>query len=105
MFIPARPLTTIAALLTLAQPALAGQGADEWPSPAAMNCLTCHSTGARAGSGELPSLAGLPAATILERLLGFRDGERDATIMRRITRAYTPAELERIAGEMAALLP
>ena len=76
-------------------------GAPALPEPAALNCLTCHRGGP---TNERAALGDLDTTTIARRLLAFRSGERPATIMDRITRAYTPAQLRAIAAALPALL-
>jgi len=100
-----RHLALAAALLLLSG---AGAAEPRGPAPeaaaAAFNCLTCHSPRA-AGREGLPRLEGLSAAQMTARLRAFRAARREATIMDRITRAYSEAELARIAATLEALLP
>ncbi len=58
-------------------------------------CSGCHSR-----EGLLPPLASRPASELRQALLDFRAGTRDGTLMTRIARGYTPAELERIARQL-----
>ncbi|WP_426954268.1 c-type cytochrome [Muricoccus radiodurans] len=58
----------------------------------AEGCVTCH--GPRgAGSGSVPPLAGRDAADLATAMAAFRANERPATIMNRIVRGYTEAEV------------
>jgi cytochrome c553 len=69
----------------------------------AATCANCHGTDGRAiAQGELPSLAGLPKAYLLEQLAAFRDGRRPATVMHQLTKGYTPEQLDAIATWFAA---
>ncbi|MGE0386424.1 MAG: cytochrome c [Gammaproteobacteria bacterium] len=63
------------------------------------NCYTCHGPGGHS-PGAIPSIAGADADFIRERLRAFRDDDR-ATIMNRIARGYTDAEIDRIAAAIA----
>lgn len=66
----------------------------------AFNCFTCHSTGVQ-GSDNLQSLHELTAVEIRERLQAFKRGEGNPTIMDRIARGYTDAEIDLIARYLA----
>jgi sulfide dehydrogenase cytochrome subunit len=69
---------------------------------AAQGCLGCHgATGA--GSAAIPGLAGRPAAELSAAMLAFRANERPGTIMGRIARGYTDAEIAAMAAHFAAL--
>ena len=71
------------------------------PSILAASCVACHGTGGQS-SGAIPSLAGIPADEMQTLLLSFRDGSTPATIMRRISKGYTDAEIAALAKEIAA---
>jgi sulfide dehydrogenase cytochrome subunit len=88
------PRRLIAALLLpgLAQAAPPPQGAAA--------CSGCHAVPARAGAA-IPSLAGRPAEEIAEQLLAFRQGEGSPTVMDRIARGFSEAELRAIAEWVA----
>jgi cytochrome c553 len=58
----------------------------------AEGCVACHGPGGR-GSGTVPPLAGREAADLAAAMAGFRANERPATIMNRIARGYTEAEI------------
>ncbi len=62
----------------------------------AMNCLNCHTSG-QAESAALPALAGLSAAEIERALLEFKYDKRPATLMPRLAKAYSDAELAAVA--------
>jgi len=72
------------------------------PAPLpAQGCLGCHGPEGR-GSGAVPALAGRPAAETIAALRAYRAGQRPATIMDRIARGYTDAEMAAIAAYFAA---
>ncbi len=59
---------------------------------AAQACLSCHGPNG-AGAGGVPVLAGRDRAELVALMAAFRANERPATIMGRITRGYTEAEV------------
>jgi cytochrome subunit of sulfide dehydrogenase len=59
---------------------------------AAQGCLGCHGPGG-AGMGAVPGLAGRNQAELVAQMNAFRGNERPATIMGRIARGYTEAEI------------
>mgnify|MGYP000870114943 CR=1 FL=1 len=91
----------LAGLLSLASAASASD-ADVARSLAA-TCANCHNTDGRAvpESGQEP-LAGVDKAKLLQKLSEFRNGTKPATIMHQISKGYTEAQLDLIAGYFAA---
>ena len=63
-------------------------------------CLGCHGP-AGSGATGVPALAGRDATELRATLAAFRANERPGTIMGRITRGYTEAELAAIAEHFA----
>ena len=81
-----RPLPLLLASLMLATPAVA-------QAPlAAQGCVGCHGPNG-AGIGGVPGLAGRDRAELIAQMNAFRANERPATIMGRIARGYTEAEI------------
>lgn len=69
----------------------------------AATCANCHGTDGRTvGGSTLPPLAGMPRDYLLTQLKGFKAGSRPATIMHQLSKGYTDAQLEQIAGFFAA---
>ena len=66
------------------------------------NCFTCHGPVGRS-KGIIKSLNGLDAGKIKTRLLEFRKGEGDPTVMNRIAAAFTDEEIDIIADYLAGL--
>ena len=63
------------------------------PAPlAAQGCLGCHGPSG-AGSGGIPGLAGRDHSELATAMAAFRANERPATIMNRVARGYTEAEI------------
>ena len=100
--------TLFAALLaTLAGAApFAAQAQDQqalYVRSLAATCANCHGTDGRAvGGSTMPPLAGMPRDHLLTQLKAFKGGTRPATIMHQLTKGYTDAQLEQIAGYFAA---
>jgi sulfide dehydrogenase cytochrome subunit len=59
-------------------------------------CTSCHGVKGHS-SGFIPSLDTLPRAKFLQAMEGFREPGSSATIMNRIVRTYTRAEIELLA--------
>lgn len=68
----------------------------------AEGCIGCHGPGAR-GSGSVAGIAGRDAREIATALMAFRAGERTGTIMNRIAKGYTDAEIAAVAAYLAGL--
>lgn len=84
-------------VLGLASPASAPAG----PAPlVAQGCLGCHGPDG-SGAGAVPPIAGRDPGEMRAMLRAFRNGERPATIMDRIVRGYTEAELAILADHFA----
>lgn len=89
-----------AALLLLVS---ASFSAAEIGPPGASSCTGCHVAAAR--SSSIPPIAGRPAAETAAALREFRNGSRPATVMDRIARGFTQAELDAIAEHFATESP
>ncbi|MBV2089633.1 MAG: c-type cytochrome [Candidatus Thiodiazotropha sp. (ex Ctena orbiculata)] len=71
------------------------------PSMLANTCAGCHGTlGASAGD-LMPIIGGMEKEFLQMILLEYKTGERDSTIMGRIAKGYSDAELKAIASFMA----
>ena len=69
----------------------------------AATCANCHGTDGRTTDGSaVPALAGMPREYMLLQLKSFRDGSRPATVMHQITKGFSEAQLQQIAGYFAA---
>lgn len=88
------------ASLAVTLPGLAA--ASDAPAPlAAEACAGCHGVGSL-GAGDIVALAGRPKEEIAAAMAAFRSGERQGTIMGRIARGYSEAEIAAIATALAA---
>jgi len=65
----------------------------------AASCATCHGPGL-AGSGAVPSLKGRRSADIAAALKAFQSGERPATIMTRLSKGWSAAEIDALAAKL-----
>ena len=88
---PLKPAALLGALL-VSMPAIAADGA-----LLAQACLGCHGPGAEA----TPGIAGRPAALLVSQMNAFRSNERPATIMGRIARGYSDAEIAAVTAYLA----
>lgn len=72
------------------------------PETMARNCFTCHGTGGHPVNGLAP-LAGIDAKAIETSMIDFRSDRRQATIMNRIAKGFTEAEIAALAQYLATL--
>lgn len=72
-------------------------GADEaWTGLLAEMCAACHGeTGESPGS--VPDISELDAESMQAFLIGFRDGDIEATVMDRIARAFGDSDIEALS--------
>ena len=67
------------------------------------SCANCHGTEGRL-SGAVPALAGRPASTLETMLLSFKhEDNANVTVMDRIARGYSDAELAALADYFASI--
>ncbi|WP_210529894.1 c-type cytochrome [Rubellimicrobium arenae] len=76
---------------------LATSASAQGAPPGALSCTGCHALDAEA---TMP-LGAFSAEEISAALADYRDGRRDATIMDRIARGFTPEESQAIAEWIA----
>jgi cytochrome c553 len=88
--------SVVAAALGLASIAAVAIASAEPPAGAAA-CSGCHPSSARVAS-PVPRLAGRDRAEIVKALQDFRSGARAATVMDRIAKGFTDAEIQAIAA-------
>lgn len=95
-----KPLS--AALIAAAFTMAGGVQAQDVPSPQMLGqtCAACHGPNG-SSVGITPSIAGMPAEYFVETMQAFRSGERKATVMDRIAKGYTDAELEAMGSYFA----
>lgn len=104
------PLAALAVLLitgALTPPALAqGQNAARealYARSLAASCANCHGTDGRAVQGStVPALAGLDKAYVVAQMNAFKTGARSATVMHQISKGFSDAQVDALAGYFAA---
>ena len=67
------------------------------PPPGASACSGCHPASASLRTG-VPPLTGRNAGDIVAAMQTFRSGQRAATVMDRIVKGFSVAEIEAIAA-------
>jgi len=85
------------ALATAPVAALAQDAAAQW----AGTCAMCHGTAGHSVGGNVP-LAGMPKDEMVGKLKEFRSGARPATVMQKISKGYSDAQIESMAAYFAA---
>ena len=89
-----------AAALSLAAPCALAQDSNLGRNLAA-TCANCHGTNGHS-SGEVKTLAGLPAESIVAAFSGYKAGTIPATVMHQIAKGYTDDQVKLIAAYFAA---
>jgi sulfide dehydrogenase cytochrome subunit len=98
------------AALTVLASALAGRptlAADRTGRVLALSCAACHGTSGKS-PGSMPSLRGRSETFIAQALAAFKSGARKGTVMNRLARGYTDAEIKALAryyGRMNGVTP
>ena len=95
----ATPIALAGASTAFAQP---GSPHPQAARSLAATCANCHGVEG-ISRGELPSLAGRPAAQTFALLEAYRSGAVSGTIMHQIAKGYTTAQLKSVADYFAAL--
>ena len=67
------------------------------PPPGASSCSGCHAANPKADTA-VPRLAGRKAADIVADMQAFKTGQKASTVMGRIAKGLTDAEVEAIAA-------
>jgi cytochrome subunit of sulfide dehydrogenase len=88
-----RTLTGVAALIAFPSTAFAGSPE---PPPGASSCSGCHVVGRRVDTA-VPPLIGRTATDLVAQMHAFKDGQKPGTIMDRIVRGFSDAEIQAIA--------
>jgi len=64
-------------------------------------CFSCHGTDGKS-TGGMPAIAGKSRSYIAAKLMAFKSGKEKATIMNRIAKGFTDAEITAIAEIFSA---
>lgn len=84
-------------LATVLLAGLASSASAQSAPPGALSCTGCHAL----DSGAALQLGDLSAEEIEAALAAYRDGTREATVMDRIARGFTPEESQAVARWIA----
>ena len=76
--------------------------ADASPAMLANACAPCHGTDGKSPDA-IPALSGKSADYIVQRMLEFKAGAREGTVMNRIAKGYSDTEIAAVAQHFAAL--
>ena len=82
--------------------ASATEAADASPAMLGDACAPCHGTDGLS-PGPIPALAGKSSSYIVQRMLEFKAGARESTVMKRIAKGYTDIEIVALAQHFASL--
>ena len=93
---------TVAAAIALAALGALSVHAQTMPPMTGGSCSTCHGADLK-GAGPMPALAGHEADYIRKALAEFKAGSRPATVMTRLAKGYSDAEIEGLAAWIATL--
>jgi cytochrome c553 len=66
------------------------------PPAGASSCSGCHAAGAKVDT-PVPRLSGRSAADIVTQMQAFKSGQKPSTVMDRIAKGFTDAEVQAIA--------
>ena len=91
--VSARAWFGVAALIICTGAALA---ASPEPPPGASSCSGCHASRTRVDTA-VPPLSGRTAADIVAQMQAFKGGQKPSTVMDRIAKGFTDAEIQAIA--------
>jgi sulfide dehydrogenase cytochrome subunit len=72
------------------------------PAALANACAACHGTDGRS-QGAIPTIAGMPASEFVAKMNAFGSSTGEATIMDRIARGLSQAEIDGLASYFARL--
>lgn len=94
------PSGLLAGAMGLAVGAMLAQGparADTASAAVLANtCFSCHGTDGRS-AGAMPTIAGKSEAFIVEKLTAFKAGSLESTVMGRIAKGFSDAEIAALA--------
>jgi len=68
----------------------------------ANTCAACHGVNG-ISQGDIPSIAGLPKNSIIATMNAFSSGNRPSTVMQRIAKGYSEADIEALADHFSKL--
>lgn len=86
-------------------PAYGAHAAQPSPAMLANACAGCHGTAGASAGPSMPSLAGQSKLAIVESMQAFKSGARPSTVMGRLAKAYSDAEVEAMADYFSKQKP
>jgi sulfide dehydrogenase cytochrome subunit len=92
---------TAAAAACLFACVAAASAAPAVPPPGAASCTGCHASNPKVET-RVPRIAGRSPAEIVAAMEAFRSGQKPATVMDRIAKGFTEAEVRAIAAWLGA---
>jgi cytochrome subunit of sulfide dehydrogenase len=98
-------LTALAAATLLLPASAFAQAAQPGPSGAtiARTCYICHGFEAKSSAGQFPQLNNKAADYISTALLDFKADRKKGTIMNRIAKGYSEADIKAVAQYISSL--
>jgi cytochrome subunit of sulfide dehydrogenase len=94
-------LLTVAVAIAVAMSGAPARAASLDAPPGASSCSGCHAASANVVT-PIPRLEGRPAADIVAQMEAFRSGKTPATVMDRLAKGFSEAEVQAIAAWYAA---
>lgn len=86
--------------------ALADEAQKLYTQSLAATCANCHGTRGHAlEDAVVPGLAGQDAAQFVAKMLAYKKGEREATIMHQIAKGYSEEQIRLLGEYFAAQQP
>lgn len=67
------------------------------PEMISFSCAGCHGTGGGSAGLTMPSLASQSKTAIVDAMKKFKSGERPSTVMGRLAKGYSDADIEKMA--------
>lgn len=95
-----RTRVVLSGLFVLASGAALAQAPDVTVLSA--TCATCHGATLE-GSGAMLALKGRPAADIATAIKQMQSGERPSTVMMRLSKGWSAAEIDAVAAKIAEM--
>lgn len=94
--LPMRAARTLLGAVILVASGAAAFAASTEPPAGASSCSGCHAADARIVT-PVTRLVGRSAADLVTQMLAFKTGQRPSTVMDRIAKGFTDAEIRAIA--------
>jgi cytochrome c553 len=68
----------------------------------AANCSACHGTNGVSAGGAIAGLAGMNQEYLVNQMVLFKTGKREATLMHQLAKGYSDAEIAALGDYFAA---